>query len=173
MAALNASRTGTFRWNIVTNEIWWDEALRHLFGLPSGAPITSIDDFLRRVHPDHREARPLMAPLDALLALQDVDTAIDQQRHRRAHLPERAELAAIDGDAARLQASVAEASAARDEIAGRQAHLEAELAGTEQRAASVNRRLYGGEVRASRDLQALSADVDALKARASAQPRST
>jgi predicted nucleic acid-binding Zn-ribbon protein len=109
-----------------------------------------------------------MAPLDALLALQDVDTAIDQQRHRRAHLPERAELTAIDGDAVRLQAAVAELTAARDEVAGRQSRLEAELAATEQRAASVNRRLYGGEVSASRELQALSADVDALKARASA-----
>jgi PAS domain S-box-containing protein len=61
MAALNASRTGTFRWNIVTNEIWWDDSLRHLFGLPSGAPITSIDDFLQRVHPDHRE--PVLSEL--------------------------------------------------------------------------------------------------------------
>jgi predicted nucleic acid-binding Zn-ribbon protein len=109
-----------------------------------------------------------MAPLDALLALQDVDTAIDQQRHRRAHLPERAELTAIDADAARLGAVVAEVSAARDEVAGRQSRLEAELAATEQRAASVNRRLYGGQVSASRELQALSADVDALKARSSA-----
>jgi predicted nucleic acid-binding Zn-ribbon protein len=109
-----------------------------------------------------------MAPLDALLALQDVDTAIDQQRHRRAQLPERAELATIDRDAAGLQGTISEVSAVRDEIAGRQARLEEELAATEQRAASVNRRLYGGQVSASRELQALSADVDALKARASA-----
>ena len=36
-AALSASRTGTFRWNIVTSEIWWDVELRHIFGLPSAA----------------------------------------------------------------------------------------------------------------------------------------
>jgi len=53
-AALSASRTGTFRWNIVTNELWWDTPLRHIFGLPSDAPITSLDDFLTRVHPDFR-----------------------------------------------------------------------------------------------------------------------
>lgn len=53
-AALSASRTGTYRWNIVTNEIWWDKALRHIFGLPSDTPIASIDDFLQRVHPEHR-----------------------------------------------------------------------------------------------------------------------
>jgi predicted nucleic acid-binding Zn-ribbon protein len=108
-----------------------------------------------------------MAALDALLALQDVDTAIDQQRHRRAHLPERAELTGIDRDAADLQAAAGEVSSARDEIAGRQSEREAELAATEERAASVHRRLYGGQVSASRELQALSADVDALKARAS------
>ena len=55
-AALSASRTGTFRWNIVTNEIWWDTELRHIFGLPSDAPIGAIEDFLTRVHPDYREA---------------------------------------------------------------------------------------------------------------------
>ena len=45
--------------------------------------------------------------------------------------------------------------------------MEAELAATEERAAAVNRRLYGGEVSASRELQAMAADVEALKARAS------
>jgi predicted nucleic acid-binding Zn-ribbon protein len=108
-----------------------------------------------------------MAPLDALLTLQDVDTAIDQQHHRRAHLPQRAELAAIDHDGAELQGAVRDVGTGRNEIAGRQTALEAELAATEARAASVSRRLYGGQVSASRELQALSADVDALKARAS------
>jgi len=105
--------------------------------------------------------------LEALLALQDFDTGIDQRRHRRAHLPERAELTAVDREAAELAATTAEATAARDEIAGRQAAVEADLATTEERIASVNRRLYGGEVRASRDLQALAADVETLKGRAS------
>jgi predicted nucleic acid-binding Zn-ribbon protein len=105
--------------------------------------------------------------LAALLALQDADTAIDQHRHRRAHLPEHAELAAIDRQAAQLQNDAAEILAIRDEIAQRQAAVERELASTEERVASVNRRLYGGEVRASRELQALAADVDSLKARAS------
>ncbi len=105
--------------------------------------------------------------LGDLLALQDLDTGLDQRRHRRSHLPERAELAAIDREAAELAATTAEATVGRDEIAGRQAAVEAELATTEERMASVNRRLYGGEVRASRDLQALAADVETLKGRAS------
>jgi predicted nucleic acid-binding Zn-ribbon protein len=107
------------------------------------------------------------AELDALLALQDVDTARQQHRHRRAHLPERTELASIDQQTTQLEREVRDVSAVRDEIAGRQALVEADLASTEARAAAVNARLYGGEVRASRELQAMAADVETLKARAS------
>ena len=39
--------------------------------------------------------------LDSLLAVQDLDLAIDQRRHRIDHLPERAELAALDAEAGR------------------------------------------------------------------------
>jgi uncharacterized protein len=106
--------------------------------------------------------------LDALLSLQDIDIALQQHRHRRAHLPERAELTAIDQETAQLGRDVREIGAARDEIAGRQAAVEADLASAEARAAAVNARLYGGEVRASRELQAMVADVESLKARASA-----
>ena len=42
------------------------------------------------------------ADIQALLVLQDLDTAIDQHRHQRATLPERAELVALDGAVARL-----------------------------------------------------------------------
>lgn len=108
------------------------------------------------------------ADLAKLLALQDLDTSIDRHRHRQANLPERAELAAIDAEAAALRPQITEATAARDDVAGRQAALEAELAATEERAAAVNKRLYGGEVSASRELSAMAADVESLKARASA-----
>jgi predicted nucleic acid-binding Zn-ribbon protein len=106
------------------------------------------------------------SPVDALLALQDLDTSIDQHRHRRAHLPERAALAAVDQEAARLRSSAAGVTEVRDPIAERQAVLEGDLSATEERAAAVSRRLYGGEVSASRELQALAADIDGLKARA-------
>ncbi len=55
----------------------------------------------------------------------------------------------------------------RDVLAKRESEVEAELAATEQRAATVSRRLYGGEVSASRELQAMAADVENLKVRAS------
>lgn len=108
------------------------------------------------------------ADLEKLLAVQDLDTSIDQHRHRRANLPERAGLIAIDAEAAALRPRVSQTTAARDDVAGRQAALESELAATEERAAAVNKRLYGGEVSASRELSAMAADVESLKARASA-----
>ena len=106
--------------------------------------------------------------LAALLALQDLDSSIDQRRHRRAHLPEVAELATIDREAAALTKAGAEVAASSGESAQRQAVVEADLAATEARAAAVSRRLYGGEVSASRELQAMLTDVDTLTARASA-----
>jgi predicted nucleic acid-binding Zn-ribbon protein len=105
--------------------------------------------------------------LAALLAVQDLDTAIDQVRHRRSHHPARAELAAVDAAEAAARPRRVVAEAARDEVAARQARLETELAATEQRSQDVSRRLYGGEVSASRELQALAADIEALGRRSS------
>ncbi len=55
-ASLMASGTGTFRWDIPTGDLYFDEALDQLFGVrPSDSPRT-LDDFLALVHPDDREA---------------------------------------------------------------------------------------------------------------------
>lgn len=53
-AALAASGTGTFRWDIHTNALDWDEQLDRLFGLPPGHTVRSLDKFIERVHPDDR-----------------------------------------------------------------------------------------------------------------------
>jgi PAS domain S-box-containing protein len=53
-AALDASVTGTFRWNIRTGPLEWDAALDRLFGLPPEASPRSLEGFLARVHPDDR-----------------------------------------------------------------------------------------------------------------------
>lgn len=53
-AALSASGTGTFRWDIRTNALNWDEALDALFGLPKGQTVRSLENFIRTVHPDDR-----------------------------------------------------------------------------------------------------------------------
>jgi predicted nucleic acid-binding Zn-ribbon protein len=109
----------------------------------------------------------MSAALQGLLALQDLDIVLDQLRHRQAHLPERAELAGIDADMDACRKELAELGSLSGGLAERQSAAEVELAATEQRAGSVSRRLYGGDVSASRDLQALSDELAHLKARAS------
>jgi len=54
-AALDASATGTFRWNIESNDLDWDDNLDRLFGLAPGATARSLAEFVRMVHPDDRQ----------------------------------------------------------------------------------------------------------------------
>jgi uncharacterized protein len=105
--------------------------------------------------------------MTALLAVQDLDTSIDQHKHRRRNLPERGQLAALEMELQRAADEAGRLGEQRDVLAKRESEVEAELAATEQRAAAVSRRLYGGEVSASRELQAMAADVDNLQVRAS------
>jgi hypothetical protein len=109
-----------------------------------------------------------MTAVEELLALQDLDLALDQLRHRRDHLPERGELGSLEKARADLERQLAEVEAVRTDLAGRRAGTEAELAATEDRAAAIDKRLYGGEVRASRDLQAMAAELEQTRSRASA-----
>ena len=104
----------------------------------------------------------------ALLDLQALDTSIDQNRHRRATLVERSALDDLERRRQQTRAALDAAATARDEVAGRQEVLESELAGAERRSGEVSRRLYSGEVSASRELQAMSEELESLKARVSA-----
>ncbi|NEX64815.1 hybrid sensor histidine kinase/response regulator [Noviherbaspirillum galbum] len=53
--ALEASRTGTFHWDIRDNRLTWDTALDRLFGLRPGEVVRSLDQFIALVHPDDRD----------------------------------------------------------------------------------------------------------------------
>jgi PAS domain S-box-containing protein len=55
-AALEASGTGTFRWDIKTNALVWDDSLDRLFGLKPGQTAQSLGQFLAMVHPEDRAA---------------------------------------------------------------------------------------------------------------------
>jgi len=55
VAALKASRAGTWRWDIPADRVEWDEALSAVYGLPHiEAPRTSAQ-FFQLIHPDDRE----------------------------------------------------------------------------------------------------------------------
>ena len=107
------------------------------------------------------------ADLEALLALQDLDTHIDQEVHKKNHLPEREELAQLQLVMGQTQAARSEVAVQLSDVVSRQEAAERELKATEERVAQVNTRLYGGTVTASRELQAMAADVEGLRKRAS------
>lgn len=108
------------------------------------------------------------AALADLLAVQDLDLAADQHRHRRSHLPARQALAVIEERLASLQADAALVGSQLAEVSSRQETAEAELSASERRADEVSKRLYGGSVSASRELSAMAAELEQLKARSSA-----
>lgn len=105
---------------------------------------------------------------EALLAVQDLDTQLDQLHHRRGNLPEHAALTELQATLRTLGGERAGVAATRDELAARQAALEADTETVERRIAEIEQRLYSGTVTASRDLQSMSEEVDHLKARRSA-----
>lgn len=107
------------------------------------------------------------AEQEALLVVQRHDTAIDQLRHRRAGLAERSALASLEAEIAGVAARAAVVQDQRDELARREKALEDEIAVIEAKVADLDRRLYSGTVANPRELQAIQADIDSLKRRAS------
>lgn len=66
-AALDASGTATFRWNLRTGDVEWDAELDRLFGLAEGATPHSAAGFLLPMHPDDRS--PLTGAIDRCATL--------------------------------------------------------------------------------------------------------
>ncbi len=52
--AVRAARMGTWRWELESNALSWDEGLELLYDLSPGQKITRYEEFLERVHPDDR-----------------------------------------------------------------------------------------------------------------------
>jgi predicted nucleic acid-binding Zn-ribbon protein len=105
--------------------------------------------------------------LHALLVVQERDTTADQLRHRRAHLPERAHLDATLSELTAVEGEGAALTVERDELARRQAELEAEVGALEKRSVDLDQRMRSGSVTASRELTAMSEQIQALKRRRS------
>lgn len=54
-AALDGSGAGTFRWNLQSNALDWDENLERLFSLLPGEEICSLENFIALVYSDDRQ----------------------------------------------------------------------------------------------------------------------
>jgi PAS domain S-box-containing protein len=58
-AALDASGTGTWRWDIQRDLIEWDPAMTKVFGHEAALPPRRLDDLLELVHPEDRRSASL------------------------------------------------------------------------------------------------------------------
>lgn len=99
---------------------------------------------------------------EELLSVQEHDTKVDQLRHRRATLPERAELADLERRRAGLDVRTSEVRTQRDALGERQATLEGQIEAAKGRKAELERRMYGGQVGSARDLAAMDDEVRQL-----------
>lgn len=53
--ALRAARMGTWRWDLVTETVSWDDGLNQLYGVGLNEAVTRYEQFIERVHQDDRE----------------------------------------------------------------------------------------------------------------------
>ncbi|MEY2430331.1 MAG: uncharacterized protein QOC92_56 [Acidimicrobiaceae bacterium] len=106
-----------------------------------------------------------MTALEDLLAVQGFDTTSDQLRHRRAHLPERAELAASQSKLRALDQQAGAVQAQRDELTRNEKRLEDEIAMVREKAEQTNKTLYSGSINIPRELTALQDEIQALTRR--------
>lgn len=100
-----------------------------------------------------------------LLDLQKVDTAVRQLEHRRAHLPEQQ---ALDENAELLETIAGEYSTSReqlDRLARQQKSHEDEISTVDARRKGEEGRMYSGLITSERELQALRAELSALRGR--------
>ncbi len=104
-------------------------------------------------------------PFDTLMEVQEHDTVIDQLRHRRATLPERASLAEVTVRRTELAASLSSLQAQIDDLASRQGRLEEQIATTAARRHQLEERMRTAVGTAARDLQAMDHEVGLLAAR--------
>ena len=104
-------------------------------------------------------------PYDTLLQVQELDTELDQLRHRIEALPERAQLTDVRARRAALDSAMGEVRGQVDGLAGRQAALEEQIAASAKRRHELEGRMRTGGVTAARDLQAMDQEVGQLAER--------
>ncbi|HEV3227633.1 MAG TPA: C4-type zinc ribbon domain-containing protein [Acidimicrobiales bacterium] len=106
-----------------------------------------------------------MSALDDLLAVQALDLSADQLSHRRANLPERAELNSCQADLLALETRSAGVEALRNEVARNEKRLEDEISMVRDKSAHTEKTLYSGSINVPRELTALQEEIEALARR--------
>jgi predicted nucleic acid-binding Zn-ribbon protein len=100
-----------------------------------------------------------------LLALQEVDTAIDRLSARRRTLEAGGELAATREEADAAERDLGELGLQMDVIARDQSKLEHEIDSLTQKAAAEQKRLYDGSIANAKELGALQHEIENLTRR--------
>lgn len=106
-----------------------------------------------------------MSPFASLLDVQSHDTTLAQLHHRLSHLPEHEAVVALEQAIADVERSEAPVRAQEAALSQRQAAFEAQLHDVDTKITSADRALFGGVVTATRELQALEADLVSLRRR--------
>jgi PAS domain S-box-containing protein len=70
--AHQAARMGAWRWDVLGNQLRWDDGMRRLYGLGPDDALREFDDFIARVHPEDRE-RVVRGAQQALTATAPID----------------------------------------------------------------------------------------------------
>ncbi|MHB1137432.1 MAG: zinc ribbon domain-containing protein, partial [Microthrixaceae bacterium] len=104
-----------------------------------------------------------MASLDDLLAVQLLDTRIDQLRHQRAHLPQRAALRSLATELDAANVLVDEAAGRLKALRSSQKEAEDHASLLDDKATEVDGSLYDGSVTSHKELESLQAEHRQLK----------
>lgn len=99
---------------------------------------------------------------EQLLIVQELDTAIDQRRHRIAHHPIKSEIDAIDARVAAVAVTVEEVEGRRHDLQREVKRLADEVALIDDKRAQIDTKLYDGSVTATKDLLALQDEAKML-----------
>ncbi len=99
---------------------------------------------------------------EQLLVVQDLDTAIDQRRHRIGHHPIKDEIIAIEDKVAAVAATVAEIESRRHDLQRDVKRLADEVALIDDKRSQVDAKLYDGSVTGTKDLLALQDEAKML-----------
>jgi predicted nucleic acid-binding Zn-ribbon protein len=103
--------------------------------------------------------------LEKLMVIQERDNAIVALRHQYDNLPERSQIKELDNEKNHLQERKESASKDLSIKQQDQQRLEDEVKAIEERVAEQEVNLYGGDVTAIKDLQAIQGDIAGLNER--------
>lgn len=108
-----------------------------------------------------------MVEVAGLIEVQRHDNALDQLRYRHEHLPERQQIAEIDGELKTLAAARAKTEDEREGLRKRQRSLETESSDVAAKASTLDAKLYDGSVTSPKEATALGEEIAGLKQRQS------